>query len=63
MHSWSFALAGRDAREDQHSLTGIPLDQSKELSSLILSHIHFKRNSILSIVEHFQQTPRPGSYR
>ena len=52
------ALAGRDAGEDQHGLAGVLVHQLKELPSLLLE-VHLEGHSVLRIVEHFQQTPRP----
>ena len=53
------ALAGRDAGQDQHGLAGILVHQLEELPSLLLGQVHLEGHSVLRIVEHFQQTPRP----
>ena len=57
------ALAGGDAGEDQHGLAGILAHQIKELPSLLLVQIHLEGHSVLRVVEHFQQTPRPEDER
>ena len=55
------ALTGRDAREDQHRLAGVPLRRFKELPSLFVGQVELELHavSVLRIIEHFQQTPRP----
>ena len=56
------AIAGRDAREDQHRLAYIIFCQAFKLRSLLLSENYLEFHSllrILSCIKHLKDTPRP----